>query len=127
MLTVLLVTSLIVCGWQTYRIPGIEREYAGLLAEHNSRTSWGSVGVSLAKSFVDGVTLGATGDEGVFSESKKWDRVFADFEKRKTELSHSAATARRVRNWSLLLSIGILVFLLALPTEATNPAGREPS
>ncbi|NLE41652.1 MAG: hypothetical protein GX615_07470, partial [Lentisphaerae bacterium] len=53
---------------QRYRM-----QKAAIDAEVEVKTSWGNLLGVGAKSFFDGLTLGAFTDEGMYEESKKWD------------------------------------------------------
>ena len=74
------------------RLDQIETEYKGLRqegerlmqdkaaleAEVNQQTSWSSLLVSGAKAFWDGFTLGAFTQDGIFEESKRYERLSKD-------------------------------------------------
>jgi len=124
--SIVMVASLLVVGSQAYRIRKIERDYAALMAEYNSRTSWGSFGVAMMKSFVDGLTLGETGEEGMFTESKRWQRLNSDFAGRHNELSTARSHAIKLRNWGLVFLVASIVVLVACNLKSSNPLEGEP-
>ncbi len=123
-----LVASVLVFGYLSFKIPRLEREYAGMVAEYKSRTSWGSVGTSMFQAFVDGFTLGETGEEGIFTEARKWNRLESDFAKRHAELSREYESTLKLRRWSFGftgISFALFIVLINLAEARTGPNSRD--
>ncbi len=108
--------SLLTADIQRYRM-----QKASIDAEIEMKTSWGYlIGVG-AKSCFDGFTFGLFTDEGIFEESKKWDRWSTDLVQREAQVIEGHNTSlsilgqkivmRNISTFIGIISILILVFV----------------
>ena len=119
--------SLLTADIQRYRM-----QKASIDAEVEMKTSWGYlIGVG-AKSCFDGFTFGLFTDEGIFEESKKWDRWSTDLVQREAQVIEGHNTSlsilgqkivmRNISTFIGIISILILVFVnKRAPQQTSQP------
>ena len=116
---------------QRYRM-----QKAAIDAEVEVKTSWGNLLGVGAKSFFDGLTLGAFTDEGMYEESKKWDRWSTDIINRDAQIieGHNMAVARlgqkivlrNVVSFIGIVSVLVLVFVNKKgPQQTPQPTASQ--
>ena len=102
----------------------VRAEISALRAEVAMKTSTASLVTGSARSFFDGLTLGAFAEEGIFTESNKYDRWSTDAARRDALLKEKYSQTSLWRNWSAGILVGSSVVLF-LASRKQAPAASS--
>lgn len=110
------VYQIITIGLLTADLKQYRMQKAAIDAEVEYKTSWGYLLGTTGKSFFDGLTFGIFTDEGMFEESKKWDRWSSDVIQREAVAvtGHNMALAELADKIATRNFFGLLAIISAL-------------
>ncbi len=95
--------------YEVNEITNLNEEAAALRAKIDSQINVGSIISSGIKSIVDGFTLGMFADEGIWTETKKWERLGTEFSVAAARLVSRYETAVFRRNGGFICGVIALV------------------
>jgi len=96
------------------------------MAKHDYDNSWGSIGLSMFRSFFNGFTLGEFDKGGVFGETDRTSQQDEEFQMQQAALSQKSHSACWWRNFAFLAIVGDLFYLYWFRAKRTISTPEAP-